>query len=95
MPKRFATRTGLAKKKSTVIKDPAERMWPIDIRVSGHQIHLSSGISEFVEANGLVAGDTCVFHFMEGKGNVIHVQIHSRKAIKDDVKPSKDQLKSK
>ncbi|CAK7340127.1 unnamed protein product [Dovyalis caffra] len=78
VPRDIVRETGLAKKKVVVIKDPKGRKWEVGIRPSDKRRHvyLGKGWYELSEANGLVAGDTCVLHFQQG---MINVQIHSKK----------------
>ncbi|KAJ9170773.1 hypothetical protein P3X46_018853 [Hevea brasiliensis] len=79
MRKRFVYETGLESKRNTVIKDPQGRVYTVDISVTGRQVRLSTGWSIFYKANGLATGDTCVFHFIPEKSNLIEVQIHRKR----------------
>ncbi|EOX91274.1 B3 DNA binding domain - like 5 [Theobroma cacao] len=75
VPSSFAREAGLAEKRSTVIKDPKGRMWPLGISVGSRQVRLSAGWTKFRLENRLVAGDTLLFQYIRGTGNAIHVQI--------------------
>ncbi|KDP31850.1 hypothetical protein JCGZ_12311 [Jatropha curcas] len=80
MPKDFANKTKLVSKEEIVMKDPKGRSWPVKVNIlvvqRGCQVRFGLGWSQFYGANELATGDTCVFHFIAEKGNLIEVEIH-------------------
>ncbi|GAV88972.1 LOW QUALITY PROTEIN: B3 domain-containing protein, partial [Cephalotus follicularis] len=81
IPITFARVTGFMNKKKAMVKDPQGNVWPVEIHIvkSGH-VHLSTGWSKFWAAKGLAAGDTCLFQYIQGTGNVLFVKILSKGA---------------
>lgn len=77
VPRGVARAAGLANMNCVVIKDPKGRAWKVGIHTrKGQDVYLSKGWSDFLSANRLVAGDTCVFHFQRGR---FIVKIHSKR----------------
>ncbi|KAA8547265.1 hypothetical protein F0562_003871 [Nyssa sinensis] len=80
LPLGFARETGMITKKSTVLRDPEGRLWPVIIRATRNNgsVGLGVGWSEFQRANKLADGNKCLFRFIQNAGNVIEVQILHR-----------------
>lgn len=89
VPKDFAVGSGLIWYKSTLVRDPEGREWAVKVCKRGRgKTELSSGWSNFVKANKLGDGDTCLFKGCMFKGIhetttglVIQVEILGRAAI--------------
>ncbi|RVW57618.1 Transposon Tf2-11 polyprotein [Vitis vinifera] len=82
VPRAFAAETGMIWKKSTLVRDPEGRVWPVKVCLrSKGKIEMSSGWSDFVKANKLGKGDTCSFQCTDATCHVIQVEILRRAAI--------------
>ena len=76
VPSYFAKETGLAKKPSTVIKDPKGGMWRLNTIVDlRSHVRLGAGWSKFLQENEIVVGDTLLFEHIPNTGNSVHVKI--------------------
>ncbi|XP_050204657.1 B3 domain-containing protein REM9-like isoform X2 [Mercurialis annua] len=68
--------------------DPAGRLWPVAVKIlSGHQVQLSSGWSDFYQANGLATGDTVVLFSKQGFGELILVEVRKGRGEVTSTKP--------
>ncbi|XP_034689675.1 B3 domain-containing protein Os01g0723500-like [Vitis riparia] len=82
VPRAFAEETGMRWNKSTLVRDPEGRVWPVKVCLrSKGKIEMSSGWSDFVKANKLGKGDTCSFQCTDATCHVIQVEILRRAAI--------------
>lgn len=84
VPKDFAVGSGLIWYKSTLVRDPEGREWAVKVCKRGRgKTELSSGWSNFVKANKLGDGDTCLFKGIleTTTALVIQVEILGRTAI--------------
>lgn len=76
LPTAFVKESGLARKKDTMLRDPQGKEWPAVIKITAkNNVHLSCGWPDFLKANKLKVGDTCLFTYIRSEGNLIQVQV--------------------
>lgn len=61
---RFGRETGIASKKSVVLRDEEEREWEVKVAKRNGAYYMSRGWLYFQRANQVQVGDTCVFTFI-------------------------------
>ncbi|KAG5535729.1 hypothetical protein RHGRI_023479 [Rhododendron griersonianum] len=83
LPKDFVRATGMAKKRCVTLRNEEGKEWGVEICLrtyptSHGRIDLREGWSDFWKQNKIVYGDSCLFKFIKGAGNVVDVVVQKR-----------------
>ncbi|KAI8542277.1 hypothetical protein RHMOL_Rhmol08G0126600 [Rhododendron molle] len=83
LPRNFVRVTGMAEKRGVTLRNEEGKEWRVEICLRTYptahgRIDLREGWSDFWKQNKIVYGDSCLFKFIKGAGNVIDVVVQKR-----------------